>query len=58
MLVLDPKSGLVALNLYFTYMCFSTECVYDYDDWSSYFGAWVVVLLPSELCAKFGMCGA
>ena len=58
MLVLDAKSGLVALNLHFTYMYFSIKCVYDYDDWSSYFGVWVVVLLLSELCAKLGMCGA
>ena len=56
--VLDPKSDLVAINLHLTDMYFSTECVYDYDDWSCYFAVWVVVLLLSELYAKFGMCGA
>ena len=48
----------VAINLCFTYMYFSTKYAYDYDDWSSYFGAGVVVLLLFELHAKFGTSGA
>ena len=54
--VLDPKTVWVAGNLHFTYMYFSTEYAYDYDDWSSYPIAWDLALLLLELHAKFGIC--
>ena len=46
------------LNFEFCYMYLSTEYLYDYDDWSSYFVAWGLDLHLIELNAKFGICWA
>ena len=56
-LVLGPKTLWLAVKLHFMYMYFNTEYVYDYGDWSSYFGYWALVLSICSLCANFGVCG-
>ena len=48
----------MAFNFDVWYMYLHTECVYDYDNWSSYFVVWGLDLPFAVLPVKFGMCGA